>query len=227
MNDHVSQRVDEHVARWIEVTDRPIPRFEPPVARRFVPTAPLGLSMLAVVLVLAALGLRGQLLSPGRSVGSAVGPVGACAQGSWPVMPVDCETARRSVSWGTITLRQTRIWLTTVGAVKRAFDPRQQVVSDPPADRAVWLFVYDGYKPGVTYQDQRGKLTTSAAEPRWLHVADATDPGTAEGAFLYSYGWSELGSGNLSVPETFPLPPTQVDVGTPFPGHADHHAGLV
>ncbi len=215
MNDDVSRRVDEQVARWFEATDRPIPRFEPPVTRRPRLIAPVGLSIMAVVLVVAALGFRGLLMNPGRSAGSAAGPVGACAQGTWPVMPVDCETARRSVSWGTITLSRTRIWLTTVGAVKSGFEPRRQVVSDPPADRAVWLFVYDGYKPGVTYQDQSGKLTTSAAESRWLHVADATDPGTADGAYLYIYVWSELGSGNLDVPATFPLPPAQVDTRTP------------
>ena len=218
MNDYVSLRVDQRVTCWLEATDQSIPRFEPPVTRRPGRMAPLGLLFMAVVLVLAALGLRGQLLAPGRSVGSAIGPVGACAQGVWPVMPVDCETARRSVSWGAITLRETRIWLTTVGAVKRRSDLRRQVVSDPPADRAVGLFVFDGYKPGVTYQDEHGKLTTSVAEPRWLHVADATDTGTAEGAFLYIYGWSELRSGNLGVPETFLLPPAQVDARIPSDG---------
>lgn len=216
MNEQHTERADELLARWTEATDRPVPRLAPPVTYRRTVTASLRLSIIAVLVVLAALTLRGQPADVGRPAQAGAGPVGACLEGAWEVVPVDCESARRSVSWGVITLTRTRIWLTTVGAVKSAFNPPHQVVSDPPADRAVWLFVYDGYKRGVTYQDESGKLTTSAAESRWLHVADATDPTTVDGAFLYIYGWSELGSGNLDVPERFPLPLVRDGLGTPL-----------
>jgi hypothetical protein len=103
---------------------------------------------------------------------------------------VSCTDAQRSVSLGG-TSSKARIWLTTLGAVDAAFAPRPQV-ADRPSDPAtpVWLFIYEGDFP------------MDRPDTRLLHVADASNPATRDGAFIYLYRWSELGSPTL--PATMP-----------------------
>ena len=132
-------------------------------------------------------------------VGSAVAaPGSSCDARQWPSTPVTCAEAQRSASLGMSQVTATRIWLTTLVAVDEAFGPRQQV-ADHPTDpnTPVWVFVYDGHRPGILYENESGELVRSPDEQRVLHVADATNPATREGAFVYLFGWSELDSPEL------------------------------
>jgi hypothetical protein len=92
----------------------------------------------------------------------------------------------------------TRIWLTTVAAVDETFSPRRQVF-DHPTDPStpVWVFVYDGHRPGILYANESAELIRSPDESRVLHVVDATNLESREGAFVYVFGWSELDSPEL------------------------------
>jgi hypothetical protein len=171
----------------------------------------------AVAAVVVGVGLAG---SYGRFVGgpaespspaasptpSGVPAVSSCEDYDWPVTTVSCAEAQQSVSLGRRSTRGTRIWLTTLSAVDVLFAPPRQV-GDHPADPStpVWLFIYDGGLPRTIYSDESGQLQTSPPEEHLLHVTDATNPATREGAFVYIYGWSELGSPD--VPTT--MPPVQ------------------
>jgi hypothetical protein len=77
-------------------------------------------------------------------------------------------------------------------------------VADHPIDplSPVWVFVYDGYRPGIPVGLESGGTMTTEPEDRLLHVADAMNAATRDGAFVYIYGWTELGS--PSVPEALP-----------------------
>lgn len=105
-----------------------------------------------------------------------------------------------------MSVSQTRIWLTTVGAVDEQFRPGRQV-ADHPSDphTPVWLLVYEGYQPPILYQDESGALVQSVPETRVLRVVDATNVATREGAFVYLYGWTDLAS-QPELPQTMPEP---------------------
>jgi hypothetical protein len=137
--------------------------------------------------------------------------VSACDEASWPDVPVTCAEAAASVSLG-MTVTGVRIWLTTIGAIDVTWAPGRQVGNHPMDPLTpVWLFVYDGYRSPITHADESGALVTSAPETRLLRVVDATDPLTRDGAFVYLYGWSELGSPLL--PETMPMPALERNQG--------------
>lgn len=131
-----------------------------------------------------------------------VGPAPQCGSGGLALV-VTCIDAQMSVSLG-MAVTDVHIWLTTLAAVDERLAPRRQV-ADHPADpeTAVWLFVYDGYRPPIQHQNEAGQLVQSLPETRVLHVADATNPKTKVGGFVYIYGWSELGSPEL--PTTMPI----------------------
>lgn len=122
---------------------------------------------------------------------------------NWPATTVSCAEAQQSVSPGATSIREMRIWLTTLSAVDAQFGPPRQVAAHP-ADPGtpVWLFIYDGDVPGIIFSDEAGQLQTSPSEQRLLRVTDAASLTTRDGAFVYSYFWSELGSPD--VPATMP-----------------------
>jgi hypothetical protein len=142
----------------------------------------------------------------------------SCAEREWPVTVITCTEAERSVSLGmAVTARH--IWLTTLEAVDARLRPARQV-GEHPADpeTPVWVVVYDGYRPGILYANEPGELVRSKPEDRVLHVSDATNPRTRDGAFVYIYGWSELGSPDL--PASFPLVALDGQSGVPLtPDH--------
>ena len=114
----------------------------------------------------------------------------SCDARIWPKTVVSCTEAQRSISRGASgSGGNPLIWLTTLEGVDTAFGPGRQVTNHPtdPAT-PVWVFVY-GANPGPD---------------RFLHVADATNPRTRDGAFIYAYTWAELGSAVL--PTTLPAP---------------------
>jgi hypothetical protein len=118
-------------------------------------------------------------------------PVASCDARKWPTMVVTCVEAQRSVSGLGGSGGPAQVWLTTLAAVDAAFAPARQVV-DHPSDPTTpaWVFIY-GANPG----------------DRALHVADATDPRTREGGFIYLYRWSELDWPELpTVMPTAPSP---------------------
>ena len=129
-------------------------------------------------------------------------PAESCEARNWPTTTVSCTEALGSVSMG-MRIDRTRIWLTTLGAVDAQFGPKRQVANHPtdPAT-PVWVFVNDGYRPPIKYADENGTLKESAPEQRVIRVVSAVDRETKEGAFLYIYGWSELGAPEL--PGTMP-----------------------
>jgi len=172
---------------------------------------PLAAVVAAVVVGIALAGGYGRLVGgPAESPSPAASPtpsgvpaVSSCEDYDWPVTTVSCAEAQQSVSLGARSMRGTRIWLTTLSAVDALVAPPRQV-ADHPADPStpVWLFIYDGGLPRTIYSDESGQLQTSPPEEHLLHVADATNPATRAGAFVYIYGWSELGSPD--VPTTMP-----------------------
>lgn len=165
----------------------------------------------AVVVGVALAGGYGRLIGgPAESPSPAASPtpsgipaVSSCEDRDWPVTIVSCAEAQQSVSLGARSRSGTRIWLTTLAAVDAVFAPPRQV-GDHPADPStpVWLFIYGGGFPPFIYSDEAGQLRTPAPEEHLLHVADATSAATRDGAFVYIYGWSELGSPD--VPTTMP-----------------------
>ena len=155
---------------------------------------------------------------------SAPNPGSSCDELGWPDTAVSCEEARDSVSLGMTSVSRTRIWLTTLAAVDAEFGPGQQV-ADHPTDpmTPVWLFIYDGDWPGILHSDEGGEIVTSEPDSRVLHVADATNSATRGGAFIYLYGWSELGSPDLPtvMPES---PGYTLDCGPMSVPDCEEHA---
>lgn len=134
---------------------------------------------------------------------SGVPAVSSCEDHDWPVTTVSCAEAQQSASLGARSRSGTRIWLTTLSAVDAQLAPPRQVGDHPAGPSTpVWLFIYDGGLPRTLYLDESGQLQTSPPEEHLLHVADATNPATGDGAYVYIYGWSELGSPDL--PTTMP-----------------------
>ncbi len=133
---------------------------------------------------------------------SGLRPASACEERAWPDTTLTCTEAQRSVSLG-MSVWSTRIWLTTLAAVDAHLDPARQVAYHPTdPETPVWVFIYDGRVRTITYEDESGQLVTSPPETRLLHVADATDPLTRQGRFVYIYHWGELGS--PEVPDVLP-----------------------
>ena len=111
-------------------------------------------------------------------------------------------------------LTNVHIWLTTLGAVDSYFHPRRQVAYHPDdPNTPVWLFVYEGDQVPILHQDGSGKLVEAPREGKLMHVTSANDPSTAAGAFIYVYGWTELGS----PPMPFLLPTPSLNDPTPAP----------
>lgn len=207
-------QVDALLAAWSRATARPAPEFSVPArSSRFTPVR-LGVVLLAIVLAAAAVAAVGTLpntapnpsASPDHSTSPADGtsPVAACADGGWPATPVSCDAADRSFQPGRVQIDGRRIWLTTLGAVRDAVRPARQMDTYPPDATPVWVFMYDGSRNRIQYPGPGGEPMAIAGTTRWIHVADATDPGTIAGRFLYDYGWAELG--NPPVPESLPRP---------------------
>jgi len=135
--------------------------------------------------------------------GQASGRTGC--EGMWPPTEVSCDEARRSISTGLSPMTGVRIWLTTLAAVDAYFHPKRQV-ADHPQDpmTPVWLFVYEGDQVPILVPTGSGALVDVSREGRLLHVAAANDPATTGGAFIYVYGWIELGS--PAMPVQLPTP---------------------
>jgi hypothetical protein len=163
----------------------------------------LGLALAAAILLLRASAVPGPAQSPQASEMVVEAEAAPSCQRAWPYVPVPCERARSAVSLGARGIDQTRIWLTTLQAVKDTLHPRQQT-PEPSSTTPVWVFIYDGDFPAITYQDESGNLVRSASDTRALQVVDATDPATVEGAFIFLMRWAELG--NPAVPVRLPLP---------------------
>ena len=120
-----------------------------------------------------------------RSTGEA-GPASSCEQGTWATTEVSCVAARNtSVTFttGVSGPWTARIWLTTLDAVDTRLHPGRQVADHPTGNAVVWLFIYE-----------------NDTGDRVLHVARASN--AKPGAFIYIYGWPELGS--PPVPATMP-----------------------
>ena len=155
--------------------------------------------MLAFVAIVGAVGLVATT-RPLRETASApggVGPAASCAVFS-PDLREGCKAAQGSISWGPIRVDSVRVWLTTLGAVKEAFNPRQQV-EEPPLSTPVWVFVFDGLWSCCLVGNPDGSLTGPIDMSRWLHVVDATQP--PDGSFIYIHDWS-----GRDVPERLPSP---------------------
>jgi hypothetical protein len=157
--------------------------------------ARLGLAGAALaVIVLAAVSIGLNFIS--RDAGGRGMPAAtSCDSARWPSTPITCEAAEAEVSWGTTRIDQTRIWLTTLEAVKATLNPRRQIV-EPPASTPVWLFVYDGLWTCCLVGEPDGTLSGPNDYSRWIYVADATGPGKG---FIYIQDWS-----GRSVPERMP-----------------------
>ena len=105
MNEQHTERADELLARWTEGNRSSVPRLAPPVTYRRTVTASLRLSIIAVLVVLAALTLRGQPADVGRPrPGRAPARSEPAGRAPGEMVPVECESARRSLSWGIVTL---------------------------------------------------------------------------------------------------------------------------
>lgn len=158
--------------------------FEAPVQRR---STVLRFATVAAVVALAGmLSLAGLGLLARGTVGNRteLPPATSCAE-----MPTDmlvsCGEAQASVSWGPNRIDTTRVWLTSLGAVKAAMSPPQQV-SEPPDSTPVWVFVYDGRWTCCLVGSGEG-VTEPTDHSRWLHVVDAT---RNDGSFIYIHDWS-------------------------------------
>jgi hypothetical protein len=144
-------------------------------SRRLDWVVALALGSLVVIAVVAVL----------RSTGEA-GPASSCEQGTWATTEVSCVAARNTsvtAPFGVAGPWTTRIWLTTLDAVDARLHPGRQVADHPIGDAVVWLFIYE-----------------NGTGDRVLHVARASN--AKPGAFIYIYGWPELGS--PPVPATMP-----------------------
>ena len=169
--------------------------FEAPVQRR---SAIQRLAAAAAVVALAgALSWVGLGLLGRGTVGNGTGlpPATSCAEMATN-MPVSCADAQASVSWGPNRIDSTRIWLTSLGAMKAAMSPPQQV-SEPPDSTPVWVFVYDGRWTCCLVGGDEG-VTGPTDHSRWLHVVDAT---RNDGSFIYIHDWS-----GKDVPVSLPAP---------------------
>jgi hypothetical protein len=120
-------------------------------------------------------------------VASARPPAAACAGGVWPTTAISCDAADRIGDQAGARVDRTRIWLTTLGAVKASMHPLQQAVE--PADTAlVWVIVYDGFwRCCANGVDASGDRIPLVDQTSWLVVVEAARTGTG---FVYLQDWT-------------------------------------
>ncbi len=183
------------------ITSRTHARFGPISASSIVVT---GLLLLGVIIA------GGVIPAVERANGNAQAAPGQApgrtgCEGTWPPTAVSCDEARLSISTGMSPMTAVHVWLTTLAAVDGYFHPKRQV-ADHPQDpmTPVWLFIYEGDQAPILVPSGSGALVDVSTEGRLLHVVAANDPATTGGAFIYVYGWRELGS--PAVPVQLPTP---------------------
>jgi hypothetical protein len=134
---------------------------------------------------------------PALSVSGGALAAQSCGSGAWPSTPVNCSAAEAAVSWGSASIERTRVWLTSLSAVKAAFNPPQQV-NEPPPSTAVWVFVYDGRWTCCIVGQPDGTVSGPSDHSRWLYVVDAVEQGHG---FINIVDWS-----GRPVPDQMPPP---------------------
>lgn len=164
---------------------------------RAAPAVPLGGLVLALLVVgVVALLVRAPVPDAGSSPDRP--PASSCAAGDWPSAPVSCDTVFRLGDQAGAQVDRARVWLTTLGAVKAAMDPAQQV-SEPADTAEVWVIAYDGrWRCCRNAFDEDGNLIPQVDQTRWLVVAEAAREGTG---FIYLQDWS-----GKPVPDRLALP---------------------
>lgn len=132
------------------------------------------------------------------SLGSGGAPAASCAAGDWPATAITCDTVFRMGDQAGARVDRSRIWLTTLGAVKSAMHPAEQV-SEPADSAEVWVVVYDGrWLCCPNAFDENGNLIPQVDQSRWLVVAEAAQEGTG---FIYIRDWT-----GKPVPDSLPPP---------------------
>lgn len=193
----VDNRVERHLREYGDIAVQHIdPRAFELTARRpgFAPRLGALVAVMVAVAVASIIGVNFLGRNP-PSIGAGVGPSSACREIPAEVA-LSCTEAQASVSWGSSRVDRTRIWLTTLGAVKSTMSPAQQV-SEPSDATPVWVFVYDGRWTCCLVGDG-DEITPASDHSRWVHVVDAT---TSDGSFIYIHDWSDK-----NVPEALPPP---------------------
>jgi len=167
----------------------------PRAQTRSVSRVPL-VGLIVVILVVGAVALLAR--APALDTGSnlAYAPASSCAGGEWPATAISCDGVFRLGNQAGARVERARIWLTTLGAVKSAMAPVQQV-TEPAASAEVWVIAYDGFWrccPLAFNED--GTLIPQVEMTRWLVVAEATREASG---YVYSQDWS-----GKAVPELLP-----------------------
>ena len=115
-------------------------------------------------------------------------PVDRCDALTSAEPPVSCSSAVRLGSQAGASVERTRIWLTTLGAVRSSMTPVAQVALPDDSTR-VWAVVFDGRWDweGRAF-DETGQSLPRQHWERWLVVVEADrDPG----AFVYLQDWTD------------------------------------
>jgi len=125
--------------------------------------------------------LVGAIATPGAL------PIDSCDELTAPEPPISCSSAVRLGSQAGATVDQTRIWLTTLGAVRSSMAPVAQVVL--PDDRVrVWAVVFEGRWDWESRAvDETGQALPRQRWDRWLVVVEADRE--ARG-FVYLQDWT-------------------------------------
>lgn len=164
---------------------------------RSTPAVPLG-TLVLILLVGSAVALFARAPVPNAGSDLARAPVSSCAAGDWTSTAITCETVFRLGDQAGARVERARVWLTTLGAVKAAMDPAQQV-SEPAETAEVWVIVYDGrWRCCPNALDESGNLIPPVDQTRWLVVAEAAGE---ESGFIYLQDWS-----GKPVPDRLPVP---------------------
>ncbi len=182
----VPSRTDSHqIAR--AVLERPSRRWRRPHV--FVS----GLAILGVMALGVVVGVSYPRLAQSDSAGgSSTASVASCEGASWQPVPVSCSEAQRAVSTGA-RVAQTRIWLTSIGAVRTGFPAARPQMEIPADSTPAWVFVYDGAWSCCLHQDENGNLRQPELHTRWWIVINA-----ATGDPIFIEPWSDK-----PVPQTF------------------------
>lgn len=127
------------------------------------------------------------IVPPTLTGASGVPPADACAAPASAEPLVTCASAVRLGDQAGARVDRTRIWLTTLGAVRSSMAPVAQVAL--PDDRSrVWLVVFDGrWDWDSRAVDETGQVLPLERWDRWLVVVEA-DRGP--GAFVYLQDWT-------------------------------------
>ena len=168
-----------------------------PARARSTRRAPLG-GLVLLVLVIGAVLLVARAPTSNSGTSLARSPATSCAAGHWPTTAISCDTVFRIGNQAGAEVQRARIWLTTLGAVKSAMAPAQQV-SEPAESAEVWVIIYDGsWRCCPNAFDEGGNLLPEVEQTRWLVVAEATREAAA---FVYLQDWS-----GKAVPDLLPPP---------------------